>query len=333
MCSMNTSAADNEIATNSRNENRPQLIRAALNALPEALFLFDARAGTIDPINTPAWRWVAKSDATPSAISVSHVFPELGAATISQAGADAIVPLRVRAIDRETFMQHDVELQLFALGDEVAKFIVAARAVGNSHPADDFAVRDALDDAFHDPLTRLANRRLFQRRLERAIDRAGRSSYHFAVLFVDLDRFKDVNDHFGHLQGDRVLVAAAQRLVEAVRPQDMVARRDGDEFTILLDDLERPEDAVHVAERIIERLQASLSTDGPTATAVNVEASIGIVMASDGALSADELVARADAAMYHAKALGGSTFVTLDRGAAASSPEGSPNPREKPLPR
>jgi diguanylate cyclase (GGDEF)-like protein len=110
----------------------------------------------------------------------------------------------------------------------------------------------------------------------------------------------------------------------------MVARRDGDEFTILLDDLDQPEDAERVAERIVERLQLPLNTDGPGTVSVSIGASVGIAMASNGTLSADELIARADSAMYHAKALGGCTFVSLDR---ASDAGGTSRGAEKPLPR
>jgi diguanylate cyclase (GGDEF)-like protein len=314
-----------------------RVLREVLDALPNALFLLDASSSVVEPLNTAATRWTSASNPGAHAVPVSQVFPELSNAAISAAIAlttkvdSSAGRVLVRMTDPITAIQHDVELHFYPLSKESpARFIVEARTVGNSLSAEEHARRDALDDAFHDPLTRLANRRLFERRLKRAIDRASRSNYHFAVLFVDLDRFKEVNDRFGHLQGDHVLVAAAQRLVEAVRPQDMVARRDGDEFTILLDDLDHPEDAMHVAERIVERLQLPLSIDGPSATSVSIGASVGIAMASDGTLSADELIARADSAMYHAKALGGCTFVSLDR---ASETGGTSRGTEKPLPR
>jgi diguanylate cyclase (GGDEF)-like protein len=168
-------------------------------------------------------------------------------------------------------------------------------------------------DAYHDPLTSLPNRRLFDRRLREAITRARRSDYQFAVLFVDLDRFKEVNDRYGHLIGDALLAAAADRLAKAIRPQDTLARRDGDEFTILLDDLKQADDAVNVAKRIAAQLQSPLSmptNDAVKAADLIVTASIGIAIASrnDRSLEPEQLIARADAAMYHAKSSGGGTF-------------------------
>jgi len=169
-------------------------------------------------------------------------------------------------------------------------------------------------DAYHDPLTRLPNRRLFQRRLREAISRARQSDYQFAVLFIDLDRFKEVNDRYGHLVGDASLVAAASQLAKAIRPQDTLARRDGDEFTILLDDLKQADDAVNVAKRIAAQLKTPISM--PVKNSANetvnftVTASIGIAIASrwESAIEPEELIARADAAMYRAKSLGGGTF-------------------------
>lgn len=178
---------------------------------------------------------------------------------------------------------------------------------------DDAVETDDSLDAYHDPLTRLPNRRLFERRLRDAITRARRSDYQFAVLFIDLDRFKEVNDRYGHLIGDALLAAAADRLAKAIRPQDTLARRDGDEFTILLDDLKQADDAIHVAKRIAAQLQTPLSmptNDAATTVDFTVTASIGIAIASrhDRTLESEQLIARADAAMYQAKSSGGGTF-------------------------
>jgi diguanylate cyclase (GGDEF)-like protein len=165
--------------------------------------------------------------------------------------------------------------------------------------------------------------------LERAIERGSHAGYHFAVLFVDLDGFKNMNDRFGHIEGDRLLVAAAHRMVEAVRPQDMVARRDGDEFTLLLDDLDHPDDAIGVADRIIQHLQLPLTTDD--AAPLTISASIGIALGGAGTGFAQDLIARADAAMYRAKAAGGGRYVL----AAPSGPDsdgGSPK-QARQLPR
>ncbi|MGK7927827.1 MAG: EAL domain-containing protein [Spirulina sp.] len=136
--------------------------------------------------------------------------------------------------------------------------------------------------AFYDALTGLPNRALFRKRLTEALQRARKKvtdkAYHFAVLFLDLDRFKVVNDSLGHLIGDRLLVEIARRLEKCVRHEDIVARLGGDEFTILLDNIEDVNTAVRVAERIEKELQAPFQLDGYT---VFTGASIGIVSCGD----------------------------------------------------
>ena len=117
-------------------------------------------------------------------------------------------------------------------------------------------------------------------------------------------------------------------MVEAVRPQDMVARRDGDEFTILLDDLARCDDAIHIAQRVIQHLQVPLAIEGTAPVAIG--ASIGIAMSEHGPYERDDLIARADAAMYGAKKSGGNTFVLAD--AAPGGDESSDRPFRR-LPR
>jgi diguanylate cyclase (GGDEF)-like protein/PAS domain S-box-containing protein len=155
--------------------------------------------------------------------------------------------------------------------------------------------------ATHDPLTGLVNRALLNDRLCQAIARAGRSSLSLAVLLIDLDRFKNVNDGLGHAAGDQLLVALTERLRALLRSVDTVARIGGDEFAVLLQDLARPGDAVTVAEKILSCLTEPFQLAGYE---VNVSASIGIsIYPGDGA-SPDELLRNADAAMYGAKRKG-----------------------------
>ena len=164
-------------------------------------------------------------------------------------------------------------------------------------------------DAFHDTLTGLANRALFTDRLEQALQRQQRRSEGgFAVLFLDFDRFKLVNDSLGHGTGDALLVALGERLTECVRLGDTVARLGGDEFTILLENVASLEEATHTAERIQLELAKPFKVAGHT---LYTSASIGIVasqnfMNSSEAEhdSADAVVRDADLAMYRAKALG-----------------------------
>jgi diguanylate cyclase (GGDEF)-like protein/PAS domain S-box-containing protein len=159
-----------------------------------------------------------------------------------------------------------------------------------------------LHDAFHDALTGLANRALFLDRLGLSLARAKRrQDFHFAVLYLDLDRFKLINDSLGHLNGDQALVAVARSLATCVRPGDTVARLGGDEFAVLLDDLQNPEDAEGLTRRIEERLSAPLQVDGHE---IYINASIGIVFGTAGYERPEEVLRDADAAMYRAKSLG-----------------------------
>jgi diguanylate cyclase (GGDEF)-like protein len=155
--------------------------------------------------------------------------------------------------------------------------------------------------AYHDPLTGLANRALFRERLVVALDAHRRQRRPVALLFADLDDFKLINDSFGHAMGDRLLHAIADRLHGCVPPEDLVARLGGDEFAVLLE--HRPEDAEPIGHRILAALHDPFVIDGQT---VGVGASIGLVVpdSSDTALTADGLLRRADAAMYVSKRRG-----------------------------
>ncbi|MDX6257758.1 MAG: hypothetical protein QOJ11_4092 [Frankiales bacterium] len=154
--------------------------------------------------------------------------------------------------------------------------------------------------AFHDPLTGLGNRTLFAQHVETAIATASRC----AVLFIDLDDFKTVNDTLGHAAGDHLLVAVAERITSCLRPEDHAARLGGDEFAVLLEGVGDTEDAQLVASRITEALRVPLNLAGQD---VRVGASIGIAPAMDTTTS-DELLRNADLAMYMAKAQGKGSF-------------------------
>ncbi len=161
-----------------------------------------------------------------------------------------------------------------------------------------------------DTLTSLPNRSLLSERLSRAIIRAHRQDRRLAVLFIDLDRFKDVNDALGHAAGDRLLRAAASRLQGTVGAQHTVARLGGDEFTIVIEDLEQPHDAEHVAREIINAFEAPLLLDDRRE--ITVSPSIGISLYPDHAQVPTELLKQADTAMYQAKAAGRRTYMRYD---------------------
>ncbi len=168
----------------------------------------------------------------------------------------------------------------------------------------------------HDGLTGLPNRVLFLDRLGEAIERARRNQTPFAVLMVDLDRFKVINDTLGHGIGDRLLAEVGERLTGAVRPSDAVARLSGDEFLILVEGIAEPTDAACAARGVIAALERPFSLNSGD---LHTSASIGISLFPDDGADPDTLIAHADEAMYHAKSIGRNTyqFFNADRSAVS----------------
>jgi diguanylate cyclase (GGDEF)-like protein len=164
--------------------------------------------------------------------------------------------------------------------------------------------------AFHDPLTNLANRLLFTDRLEHALSRRDEKRGLIAVLFIDLDDFKMVNDTFGHAAGDDLLRSVAERLRSVLRVADTAARFGGDEFAILVEDALSPDDIAAVAERVVATLKPHFVVERQE---VAVHASIGVSLAT-AMVGAEELLRRADAAMYWAKVQGKGGYEVYDSG-------------------
>ncbi|HET7547679.1 MAG TPA: EAL domain-containing protein [Usitatibacter sp.] len=159
--------------------------------------------------------------------------------------------------------------------------------------------------ALHDPLTGLANRAMFLESLERAMHKARRRSAQFSLLFVDLDRFKEVNDTMGHAAGDALLKAVTERLVMAVRQSDLVARLGGDEFVILIEEHEGPEEVMIVAQKVLSMVARPVPVDWREAA---VSASIGIASFPEDGEDIEALMRNADTAMYQAKERGRNNF-------------------------
>jgi len=156
--------------------------------------------------------------------------------------------------------------------------------------------------ARHDHLTGLANRLMLHLRLEHALSRARRENSHLALLMLDLDRFKDVNDSFGHLMGDALLCQVAERLIGRVRNADTVSRLGGDEFTVLLENIENPAEAARVADDLIRELSEPVRL--PNGNEVVVGATVGIAIYPEHGASEEALLQGADAALYQAKSEG-----------------------------
>ena len=198
--------------------------------------------------------------------------------------------------------------------------VVMAAVTYDGKPATQILTRDIterrraeqqlLHDAFHDSLTRLPNRALFIDHLNLAINHCRRrKSFLFAVLFIDLDRFKVINDSLGHMVGDEVLIATARRLESCLREGDTIARLGGDEFTILLDGIKDYGDAHRVAERVQEVLTDPFVIAGRE---LFVTASVGIRYSCDDEGQPEELLRDADTAMYSAKTLGKAQYQVFD---------------------
>jgi diguanylate cyclase (GGDEF)-like protein/PAS domain S-box-containing protein len=165
--------------------------------------------------------------------------------------------------------------------------------------------------ALRDPLTRLPNRLLLMDRARQALSRLHRSPGVVALLFIDLDRFKAVNDNFGHDVGDRLLISVSERLAEMMRDSDTVARLGGDEFVILAEDIDSDAEALAFAERVLQTLSEPFIV---SSVEVSMPASVGVSVTHDPETDAETMLREADVAMYRAKGAGGRRFELFDEG-------------------
>ena len=178
----------------------------------------------------------------------------------------------------------------------------------------DVTVRKSLEEqlthqALHDPLTKIPNRVLFRDRVDHALSKLVRANSSLAVLFLDLDNFKAINDSLGHAAGDKLLVAVAERLQDCLRNSDTAARLGGDEFAVLVEYTHNPDEAQMIAERILSVFDQPFTIEGKD---VRVGTSIGIAQSSGVALGSEELLRNADLAMYLAKSRGKGNYVVFE---------------------
>lgn len=300
-----TETREAEIALQ-RSHNRYRQLTAAVQ---QVVFETDIE-GRITYIN-PAWaKLVGNSDDRPLGMPwISLIHPDdreaLNAAYID------LISGRCARIQRDTRLagfadrQYWVSAYLMPLvGDTDARIRGAIGTLFdiNERKRDESMIRH---QALHDPLTSLPNRLLLIERLEQALARQRRQGAQLAVLFVDLDDFKSVNDHHGHLAGDQVLQQAGQRLREQMRDSDTVARIGGDEFVVLLESVSDP-DGVHVvASKIVSAMGQHFELTTETGSAhCRIGASIGIAIAPRDGRTVDELLHQADLQLYQAKAAG-----------------------------
>jgi diguanylate cyclase (GGDEF)-like protein/PAS domain S-box-containing protein len=213
--------------------------------------------------------------------------------------------LRIAGVYGQTIW---VEVRARPLHDEGGLF------VGMSGTLTDVTARRALEErllvqAFHDDLTGLANRALFKDRLEHALARRAPARGLVGLLYIDIDRFKTVNDSLGHTAGDLLLKAIAARLRAVLRPEDTIARLGGDEFAILIEGVGRPDETLALAERVLTAFAAPFELAGRQMT---IRSSIGVVVAAVGDRSGDDLLRDADVAMYRAKVGGRGSYALFE---------------------
>lgn len=168
------------------------------------------------------------------------------------------------------------------------------------------SVRDTLSQGLHDALTGLPNRTLFLDRLQHAININSRNEEHLAVVIIDLDQFKRINDSLGHKTGDRILKIVSERFLEVVRKTDTIARLGGDEFIVLVQGFNEPSNVVPIAQKIVSVLNEPVALNG---NACKISASVGISIYPQHGESSEDLLRRADLAMYKSKYSGDSILM------------------------
>jgi diguanylate cyclase (GGDEF)-like protein/PAS domain S-box-containing protein len=228
--------------------------------------------------------------------------------TPTEAGSQLTVPIHTGDEVHGSLLAQATRANAFG-ADEHTFLIAVANVLATAHSRQRTDQR-MRHDALHDPLTGLANRALCHDRIAHALAHSERAGNAVAVLFVDMDRFKRVNDLFGHAAGDRLLIALAQRMSAAVRPTDMVSRLGGDEFVVVCEDVSE-RTALAMGLRVQAAVQEPIETGE---TPHSLSASIGIALGAGSSVDPDVLVARADAAAYRAKERQSSGVEIFDEG-------------------
>jgi len=301
------------------------LNRAVLNSLPAQIAVLDPR-GTVIAANE-SWEELCRDGQSPplsSAPAGANYFSfcrqdsglnEVEVRRVCE-GVEAVLRGEQTQFSMEYFQESPDGKRWFQLSctplgrDEMGGVVSQTDITARKLAEEKLAVL-----ALYDSLTGLPNRNLFTDRLRSALHRARRSPNIFAIIFLDLDDFKVINDSMGHIAGDELLKVASRRLEASLRAGDSVARLGGDEFVILLEEIANEGEAIAIAERIQEVLTRPVNVAG---NEVFISASMGIVLSAGGKDSPDTLIRNADTAMYRAKAKGRTCFALFDQEMHAS---------------
>ena len=284
-------------------ESEAQL-RHVIEAAPMPLVIARAADQKLMYLNEKAFEQLALPVDAPLAHSFSdfHADPEIRTALYEQLSREgAVADFEVHLQDRrgrQSWMLMSAQPLRYA---GVVCLLIALTNIDDRKRLQDDMRRRAL----HDPLTGLPNRAMFLESLERAVHKARRRSAQFSLLFIDLDRFKEVNDTMGHQAGDALLKVIAERLLAAVRQSDLVARLGGDEFVILIEEHGGPEEVMIVAQKVLNMVEKPVPIDWREAS---VSASIGIASFPEDGEDAETLMKNADTAMYQSKERGRNIF-------------------------
>ncbi|WP_337997420.1 EAL domain-containing protein [Oleispirillum naphthae] len=283
--------------------------RAIFDNVNDAIFVHDIESMDILAVNRRAREMFRLGDAPEAAFAVEdlsegrHPYCREAAQErfrLAASGAPQIFEWHARTLDGEFFWT-EVSMRLARLDGERERMLVVARDISERKAAQ--ARMEFL--AHHDALTGLPNRRLLQDRVEQAIALSDRLGRRMAMLFLDLDQFKTINDSLGHPAGDELLRLAAARLRAALRESDTVCRLGGDEFVVVLNHVRDTESVTEAMAHIQEAIALPVTLHG---TAISSTASIGVVLYPDDGGDFDTLLKKADTAMYHAKQSGRSTY-------------------------
>ena len=234
-------------------------------------------------------------------IEEDHHIIRRATGTLDRDDAPRTFSYRARRKDGDYIWFETTSRAIFADDGEIEEIVSVSRDVSERRQAEE----QIEYQAYHDALTALPNRLLFRDRLTMALAHAKRQKAPLAVMFLDLDRFKYVNDTLGHSLGDELLRAVAARLRAVLREGDTIARMGGDEFTVLLGDLGSPDDAAKIAQKLLETVSYPISVDGHE---LYVTTSIGIALFPNDGDSAELLLKNADSAMYRAKEAGRNSY-------------------------